>query len=180
MSLHKLANGCLVGDTTKTPVYVLREIRELLREPKRMKSLASLGISDCYKNYFVTSKNAPKDAWHDPFPARKNWNPKKHADGLKTDWPTDRISFVNGPYFKNQAVTRKCKEQQLRGVEIVQLDKLVSAGTQYAEQLHTTGVEYIIMTCSIAFQGHSGQVANFKSKLIHYTEFEPHSANQSG
>ena len=173
MSLKKLPNGCLAGDTTKTPVYILRWTREHLG----LESLVSLGISDCYSNYFSASKNAPRDAFYDPFPARKNFNPKRHTNGLTTDWPTDRISFVNGPYYKNQAVTMKCKEQQLRGVEIIQLDKLVSTGTQYAEELHSTGVEYIFLTCNIAFQGHNGRVATFKSKAIHYTD---KSATQEG
>jgi hypothetical protein len=136
-----------------------------------MPSLTSLGISDCYSNYFASSKNAPDDAFYDPFPARKIYNPQKHKDGLTTDWPTDRVSFANGPYFKNAAVTRACKTQQLRGVTVVQLDKLASTGTQYAEELHSTGVEYTFLTCGIAFQGHHGQVATFKSKMINYTVY---------
>ena len=165
MSLRKLANGCLAGDTTKTPVYVLREARAYDGKP----SLTSLGIRDCYSNYFTSGKNAPDDAWFDPFPARKLFDPKKHKDGLTTEWPLDKDAWVNGPYFKNAAVTRACKAQQLRGVTVLQLDKLVSTGTQYAEELHSTGVEYTFLTCNIAFQGHHGQVATFKSKFIMYT-----------
>jgi hypothetical protein len=128
-----------------------------------------LGLRDIYQNYFSTGKNSPPDAYYDPFPGRKKFDPSKHRDGLHSDWPKNRIAFVNGPYSKNAAVVKKCKEQALRGVEIFQICKLVSAATFYAAAAHSTGVQLVFLPCGIAFQGHSGRVANFKSLGIHYT-----------
>ena len=42
-------------------------------------------------------------------------------DALEEDWPTDKYCFVNPPYSEINAWSKKCKEQWLRGCNIILL-----------------------------------------------------------
>ena len=99
---------------------------------------------------------------YDPTPFVKNFDPKKHKDGLTSEWGP--VSFCNPPYSRVAKFIEKSHTEWRKRKTVIMLVKATNLGTKVAKQ-YAKGAELRIFAEQLKFPGYPGQ-AHFSSALL--------------
>jgi len=99
--------------------------------------------------------------FHDPAPFNPKFNPRKHTDGLASDWKS--VNFVNPPYSSVGPWVKKAHSEWKKGKTIIMLIKLENLGRKYSSLLK--GAEIRIFTRRLKFPGYD-RPAGFTNVLV--------------
>ena len=99
---------------------------------------------------------------YDPTPFIKNFDPKKHKDGLTTEWGP--VSYCNPPYSRVAKFVEKAWTEWRKRKTIIMLVKTTSLGSQYAKK-YAKGAELRVFPEQLTFPGYKRK-AHFLSCLL--------------